>query len=119
MILSYTVPESGEGRKVYSVLRREFDASAALVRRLKQCGGVYVDGVPVYTIRKLSPGETVTADISAAVIILESSCSMEFRRVALASIDMMITSTGIIPQVHSTHRPWGLSPWSNTNPPKC
>ncbi len=66
MILSYTVPESGEGRKVYSILRREFDASAALVRRLKQCGGVYVDGVPVYTIRKLSPGETVTADISAA-----------------------------------------------------
>jgi len=64
--MSYTVPESGAGRKVYSVLRREFGASAALVRRLKQCGGVYVDGVPVYTVRRLEPGETVTADISAA-----------------------------------------------------
>lgn len=66
MILSYTVSESGEGRKVYSILRREFDASAALVRRLKQCGGVYVDGEPAFTVRKLFPGETVTADISAA-----------------------------------------------------
>ncbi|MBO4831751.1 MAG: RluA family pseudouridine synthase [Oscillospiraceae bacterium] len=78
MILSYTVPESGEGRKVYSILRREFDASAALVRRLKQCGGVYVDGVPAFTVRRLSPGETVTADISAAEppcdIVPEEGC---------------------------------------------
>ena len=66
MILSYTVPESGEGRKVYSILRREFDASAALVRRLKQCGGVCVNGQPAYTIHRLSPGDVVTADISAA-----------------------------------------------------
>ena len=78
MILSYTVPDSGEGRKVYSVLRREFDASAALVRRLKQCDAVCVDGVPVYTVRRLSPGETVTADISAAEppcdIVPEEGC---------------------------------------------
>ena len=73
MILSYTVPESGEGRTVYSILRREFDASAALVRRLKQCGGVFVDGVPAYTVRRLVPGEVVTADISAA----EPPCDIE------------------------------------------
>ena len=89
MVLRYTVPESGAGRKVYSVLRREFLASAALVRRLKQCGAVCVDGEPAYTIRTLFPGETVTADISAA----EPPCDIVPEKGAL---DILVEDEGLI-----------------------
>lgn len=64
MILSYTVPD-GADRKVYNILRRELKASAALVRRLKLSGAIFANGEPVYTDRMLSPGEVLTADVSA------------------------------------------------------
>ena len=64
MILSYTVPDGSE-RKVHTILRRELRASAALVRRLKLCNGIFANGEPVFTDRMLSPGDVLTADISA------------------------------------------------------
>lgn len=64
MILSYTVPD-GADRKVYNILRRELKASAALVRRLKLSGAIFANGEPVYTDRMLSPGDVLTADVSA------------------------------------------------------
>lgn len=65
MILSYTVPE-GPDRKVHTILRRELRASAALVRRLKNCNGIKANGVSVFTDRMLKAGDVLTVDISAA-----------------------------------------------------
>ena len=66
MIISYTAREEDKGRKVYSILRFEMKASAALTRRLKAAGAIYVSGVPVFTDYRVTPGETVSADIGAA-----------------------------------------------------
>ena len=66
MILRYLVPRDGGGRQVYTVLRRELNLSAALVRRLKAAQGIFVDGRSVYTNYMLSPGETVAVDIALA-----------------------------------------------------
>lgn len=64
MKLSYTVP-NGETRKVYNILRRELKASAAFVRRLKQCNAIYANGESVFTDKMLTGGDLLTADISA------------------------------------------------------
>lgn len=64
MILKYTATASG--LTVYTVMRRELKVSAALVRRLKNSGGIFVDGVPVFTTHVLVPGQTLTLDISGA-----------------------------------------------------
>jgi 23S rRNA pseudouridine1911/1915/1917 synthase len=66
MILRYTASLSDNGRKVYTIMRRELQVSAALTRRLKQCDAIRVDGRPVYTDRLLAPGETLELDIAAA-----------------------------------------------------
>lgn len=63
MILTFTVPQ-GQDRKVYTVLRRELRASAALVRRLKNSGGIKVNGESAFTDRMMRPGDVLTADIS-------------------------------------------------------
>lgn len=66
MVLRYSASERDNGRKVYSIMRRELRISAALTRRLKQADAIFVDGQTVYTDRLLSPGETVEIDITAA-----------------------------------------------------
>jgi len=66
MKLTYTVRPGDEGSTVLSILRRELAVSASLVRRLKTVQGISVDGVPVYTDRRLVPGETVAADVALA-----------------------------------------------------
>ena len=65
MILSYTVPD-GEKRKVHTILRRELRASAALVRKLKLADAIFANGESVFTDKMLSPGDVLTADITAA-----------------------------------------------------
>lgn len=66
MILRYVATAADEGKKVYMVLRRELMVSDGLVRRLKQAGTIFVNGDSVYTDRRLLPGETLTANITAA-----------------------------------------------------
>jgi 23S rRNA pseudouridine1911/1915/1917 synthase len=66
MILVYNVRDTDSGRKVYTIMRRELLISAALTRRLKQAGAIFLDGQPVFTDRLVSAGETVTIDIAAA-----------------------------------------------------
>ena len=66
MIITYTATEKDIGRTVYSIARRELCVSAALLRRLKAADAISVSSVPVFTNYVLSPGETVTFDISAA-----------------------------------------------------
>ncbi len=66
MILTYKANESDSGRKVYSIMRRELHISAALTRRLKQAGAIFLNGLPAFTDRLVSPGDTLTIDIAAA-----------------------------------------------------
>jgi len=64
MKLTFTVPE-GPDRKAYHILRRELKASAALVRRLKTAGALFVNGEPAFTDRMLKPGDILSADLNA------------------------------------------------------
>jgi 23S rRNA pseudouridine1911/1915/1917 synthase len=68
MVLKYSVGEQDNenGRKVYSIMRRELRISAALTRRLKQAGAIFVEGEPAYTDRLVVTGESVEIDITAA-----------------------------------------------------
>ena len=66
MIVSYTAKDTDRDRTVYSIVRRELKASAALTRRLKAAGAIDVSGAPVFADYRLSPGETVSIDIAAA-----------------------------------------------------
>ena len=66
MLLTYEAGEADQGRKVYSIMRRELQVSQSLTRRLKQAGGIRVDGRCVYTDYAVRPGETVEIDIAAA-----------------------------------------------------
>ena len=66
MILRYTAGERDDGRKLYYVLRDELQISATLLRRMKRLQAISVNGEPAFTDRRLRPGETVTADVSAA-----------------------------------------------------
>ena len=66
MIITYTAKDTDRDRTVYSIVRRELKASAALTRRLKAAGAIDVSGAPVFADYRLSPGETVSIDIAAA-----------------------------------------------------
>lgn len=66
MILRHTVSKSDGGVRVLTVLRRDMGLSSSMVRRLKRCRGIKVDGIDRYVTYVLSGGETVEADISAA-----------------------------------------------------
>ncbi|SHI21991.1 23S rRNA pseudouridine1911/1915/1917 synthase [Sporobacter termitidis DSM 10068] len=66
MRLTYSAGEKDAGRKVYIVLRRELMISDTLTRRLKRAGAIFVDGAPVFTDRRLTPGETLSVDVTAA-----------------------------------------------------
>lgn len=63
MILGYTASADDAGRKVYSVLRRELMLSSTAVKRLKQSGGIFLNGEPVFTTVKIAEGDRVSADI--------------------------------------------------------
>lgn len=66
MMLSYTAEEKDEGRKVYHILRNELSISAALVRRLKNSKGIYLNGEPAYTTVRVAPGDVISADVIGA-----------------------------------------------------
>jgi 23S rRNA pseudouridine1911/1915/1917 synthase len=68
MIVEYKVPEEGRGKTVLTVLKRELELSASLIRRLKREQGIIVNGKPVFTNYVLSPGETVSADVTAGEV---------------------------------------------------
>ena len=65
MKLTYTLSDNDRPRKVYSILKNEFSASAGLIRRLKRSGGITVSGENAFTDRILLPGETLCADITS------------------------------------------------------
>ena len=66
MKLNYCAKESDDGRKIISVLRREMALSASLIKRLKACEGISVNGKSVYTDYRVCPGDIAEADISSA-----------------------------------------------------
>jgi 23S rRNA pseudouridine1911/1915/1917 synthase len=97
MVLRYTAGQTDAGRKVYSILRRELRISQTLTRRLKQAGGIRVDGRPVFTDYGVQPGETVEIDISAA----EPTCDLVPERGAL---QILYEDAGLI----AVNKPPGL-----------
>ncbi|MCL2392693.1 MAG: RluA family pseudouridine synthase [Oscillospiraceae bacterium] len=66
MLLTYIVSHADNDKTVYSVLRRELRISATMLRRLKKADAIVVSGKSVFTNYKLSAGEVVEVDISAA-----------------------------------------------------
>lgn len=60
MTLTYLCGERDADRKVYHVLKNELRLSAEQIKRAKRVEAVAVDGTPVWTDRRLVPGETVT-----------------------------------------------------------
>jgi len=66
MILKYTATNKDSARTVYSVLRKELNISATMLRRLKSADAISVSGASVYTNYLLSPEETILVDINAA-----------------------------------------------------
>lgn len=72
MILHYSVGVADEGRRFYSVLRRELGLSSSMVRTLKVTGGICVDGQSAFTDYRLMQGQTVSVDVSLA----EPACEL-------------------------------------------
>lgn len=66
MILKFKVPACRQGVKISQVLRGDMGLSAAIVRRLKLAGGIYVDGESVFTNFILSAGQEIEVDIMSA-----------------------------------------------------
>ena len=66
MILKFKVPACREGVKISHVLRGDMGLSAAIIRRLKLAGGIYVDGESVFTNFILSQGQEISVDITSA-----------------------------------------------------
>ncbi len=61
MELQYIVTASDEGRKVYSILRNKLNISAALVKRLKNSDGIFLNGEKAYTTVRVRAGDIVSA----------------------------------------------------------
>jgi 23S rRNA pseudouridine1911/1915/1917 synthase len=72
MILTYTAGQGDAGRKVYHILRKDLDLSAAMVRRLKQTDAICLDGQSVFTDRTVQPGQRLTV----AVTLAEPPCDV-------------------------------------------
>ncbi|MBQ3107689.1 MAG: RluA family pseudouridine synthase [Firmicutes bacterium] len=66
MQLTYTAGPQDTGRRVLSVLRRELQLSATLVRRLKAVQGIFADGEPVFTNHPVTPGMQVSVNLALA-----------------------------------------------------
>ena len=103
MLLSYTAAENDDGRTVYSIVRREFMASTALLRRLKAAGAIAVSGAPAFTSYRVSPGETVSVDVDMAEkpcdnIPEQGSVEVLFENEGLVAVNK---PAGLI--VHPTH----------------
>jgi len=66
MKLRYTAQEKDKSRTVHSVMRKELEISATMMRRLKKADAISVSGKSVFTNYKLAPREVVEIDIIAA-----------------------------------------------------
>ena len=66
MRLKYTVSDSDAGRKVYGILKGELRLSDTQIKRLKNGGGVLLDGQPSFTTRRVMQGQTVEVDLSVS-----------------------------------------------------
>jgi len=66
MELKFVATEKDEGRELLRVLRGDMALSAALVRKLKVRGGIFVNSRPAYTNYRLSPGDVVTCSLDLA-----------------------------------------------------
>ena len=97
MILTYTAEEKDIGRTVHGVLRREMRISATLLRRLKTADAISVSGKTVFTDYKLTPGETVSVDISVA----EAPCD---NIPELGDIDVLFENEGLL----AVNKPTGM-----------
>lgn len=97
MILKYTLGDADAGKTVLTILRRELNISASMVRRLKNTQGIYSDGKKVYTTYSPRPGETVSADISLA----EPPCDVVPQD---GKIDILFENEGLI----AVNKPSGL-----------
>lgn len=64
-MLSLTVPERDENKRVTDVLRDAYRVSETYLRRLKRReGALLLNGAPVYTTHRLKPGDIVSFDPS-------------------------------------------------------
>jgi len=66
MELRYTASEKDTGRELLHILRGDMAISASLIRKLKSKGGIFVNSRPAYTNYRLTAGDIIVCDISAA-----------------------------------------------------
>lgn len=97
MTPTFIVTEAYAGKSVYTILRREFKFSAALIRRLKHTNGFIVNGIPVFSNHLLSTGDVLTADIMSA----EPSCDIVPEN---GKIDVLFENDGLI----AVNKPSGI-----------
>lgn len=64
MAITYTAEKTDEGRELKQLLRHELKFSAALIRKLKNTGGIFVNSRPVFTNYRLSEGDIVSCEIA-------------------------------------------------------
>jgi 23S rRNA pseudouridine1911/1915/1917 synthase len=63
MSVTYTAGNKDVGRELKQLLRHELKFSAALIRKLKNTGGIFVNSRPVFTNYRLSEGDIVCCAI--------------------------------------------------------
>ncbi len=72
-ILTFAAKDNDTGRKVYSVLKNDMRLSATAIKRLKHSErGILLNGAPVFTDHRLSPGDVITVDLDL------SECEPDF-----------------------------------------
>ena len=59
MTLTYTARQEDAGRTLFSILRYRMKLSAGLIKRLKFQTTMYVNGTPVHTDFRISPGDQI------------------------------------------------------------
>ena len=66
MRLSYMAGPEDEGRKIYNVLKGQMRLSATQIKRLKDAGGVFLNGETAFTTRRIHAGELIQVDLTLA-----------------------------------------------------
>ena len=62
MLLEYTATVADEGKSVKQIIQREFNLSSRFFSKLKNTGGIKVNGVSVTVRRILASGEKLTLE---------------------------------------------------------
>ena len=66
MILRYDVSGAEDGKSVYYIMRKKLRISDNLVRRLKRCDGIFVNGQREFTTKLLEAGDRVEIKVEEA-----------------------------------------------------